>query len=70
MAICHAYAGSSQHLDRVDISMRAEGLIMLRNPRCLLVILIGVSGAGKTTVGRLLAKDLGWPFYDGDDFHP
>ena len=43
---------------------------MLRNPRCLVVILIGVSGAGKTTVGRLLAKDLGWPFYDCDDFHP
>ena len=50
--------------------MMAEGLIMLRNPRCLLVILIGVSGAGKTTVARLLAQDLGWPFYDGDDFHP
>ena len=69
VAICHALAVSSQHLDRVDISRRAEGLIMLRNPRCLLVILIGVSGAGKTTVARLLAQDLGWPFYDGDDFH-
>lgn len=31
---------------------------------------MGVEGAGKTTVGRMLARDLGWPFYDGDDFHP
>ncbi len=34
------------------------------------VILMGVSGAGKTTIGRLLATQLGWPFYEGDDFHP
>src|SRR5262245_39229416 len=31
---------------------------------------MGVSGSGKTTIGQLLAQDLGWPFYDGDDFHP
>jgi gluconokinase len=31
---------------------------------------MGVAGSGKTTVGQLLAKELGWPFYDGDDFHP
>ena len=36
----------------------------------MIVILMGVSGSGKTTVGRLLAGDLGWPFYDGDDWHP
>jgi len=36
----------------------------------MVVILMGVSGAGKTTIGQLLARDLGWPFYDGDDFHP
>jgi gluconokinase len=34
------------------------------------VILAGVSGSGKTTVGRLLADRLGWPFADGDSFHP
>lgn len=35
-----------------------------------IVVLMGVSGAGKTTIGRLLATHLGWPFYEGDDFHP
>ena len=36
----------------------------------MIILLMGVSGSGKTTIGRLLAQDLGWPFYDGDDFHP
>lgn len=36
----------------------------------MIVILMGVSGAGKTTVGELLAARMGWPFYDGDAFHP
>src|SRR5262245_34254527 len=36
----------------------------------MIIILMGVSGSGKTTIGRLLAQNLGWPFYDGDDFHP
>lgn len=31
---------------------------------------MGAAGSGKTTVGRLLAQDLRWPFYDGDDFQP
>jgi gluconokinase len=35
----------------------------------MIIILMGVSGSGKTTIGSLLAQDLGWPFYDGDDFH-
>ena len=34
------------------------------------VVVMGVSGSGKTTVGALLAGRLGWPFADGDDFHP
>ena len=34
------------------------------------IILMGVSGCGKTTVGRALSKRLDWPFYDGDDYHP
>ncbi len=31
---------------------------------------MGVAGAGKTTVGRLLSRRLGWSFYEGDDLHP
>ena len=34
------------------------------------IFLMGVSGCGKSSVGNLLANKLGWPFYDGDDFHP
>jgi gluconokinase len=36
----------------------------------VIVVLMGVSGCGKTAVGQALAADLGWPFLDGDDFHP
>jgi gluconokinase len=36
----------------------------------MIVILMGVSGCGKTTVGKRLGTLLHWPFYDGDDFHP
>ena len=36
----------------------------------VIVIVAGVSGCGKTTVGALLAGQLGWEFADADDFHP
>src|ERR1051325_6625221 len=35
-----------------------------------MIIILGVSGAGKTTVGKVLARELGWQFLEGDDFHP
>ena len=35
-----------------------------------LFVIMGVSGTGKTTIGRLLSEELGLPFFDGDDFHP
>ena len=34
------------------------------------VVVMGVSGSGKTTVAELLAKELGWPFVEGDRLHP
>ena len=34
------------------------------------VMVMGVAGSGKTTVGELLAQRLGWSFYDADAFHP
>lgn len=34
------------------------------------IVVMGVAGCGKSTVGALLAGRLGWPFRDADDFHP
>ena len=35
----------------------------------MVIIVMGTTGAGKTTVGTLLASELGWSFADADDFH-
>ena len=36
----------------------------------MIIILFGVSAAGKTTVGKLLAREISWRFIEADDFHP
>ncbi len=36
----------------------------------MIIVIMGVAGAGKTTVGRELARRLGWQFVDADDLHP
>ena len=38
-------------------------------PITMLILIMGVAGAGKTTVGTRLASALGWEFADADDFH-
>lgn len=43
----------------------------VRDPRLPMILIVaGVAGSGKTTVGLLLAAELGWEFADGDAFHP
>lgn len=42
---------------------------MIEAESTLIVIVMGVTGAGKTTVGKLLALQLGWEFADADSFH-
>ena len=34
-----------------------------------IILLMGVAGSGKTTIGRRLAAELGWPYFEADDFH-
>lgn len=36
----------------------------------MIIVIMGIAGSGKTTVGQHLGAALGWPFFDGDDFHP
>jgi gluconokinase len=35
-----------------------------------IVLITGVAGSGKTTIGTRLAQRLGWPYVEADDFHP
>lgn len=35
----------------------------------MVIVIMGVTGAGKTTIGELLARRLGWESADADDFH-
>ena len=42
----------------------------LRELKAPVVVMMGVAGTGKSTVGRALADATGWAFLDADDFHP
>lgn len=49
--------------------MPFAGWVIIR-PMVSVIVVMGVSGCGKTTVGSRLAERLGWPFADADAFHP
>lgn len=36
----------------------------------MIIVIMGVTASGKTTIGTRSSKRLGWPFYDADEFHP
>src|SRR4051812_35702285 len=42
----------------------------MAEPQPVVLVLMGVSGSGKTTVAELLVHELGWPFQEGDALHP
>ena len=44
--------------------------VPLQVPRPVVLVLMGVSGCGKSTVAGVLAGELGWAFEEGDDLHP
>lgn len=55
------HTDAAPRVDGYDFGKRGDG--------SLFIILFGVSGTGKTTIGASLAWQLGWKFYDADDFH-
>ncbi len=42
----------------------------MRTEKKIAIVVMGVSGVGKTTIGQMLATATSLPFFDGDDFHP
>jgi carbohydrate kinase (thermoresistant glucokinase family) len=54
--------------DHSCIRQRTETAVQVKPPR--VVVVMGVAGSGKTTVGRALAHRLGWSFQEGDALHP
>jgi carbohydrate kinase (thermoresistant glucokinase family) len=53
-----------------DITGLRSRLRKSKKKDSMVLILIGPMGCGKTTIGKMLSKKLGWRFYDADDFHP
>ena len=52
------------------ISLRPSATSNIPRGRSSILVIMGVSGSGKTTIGQLLSADLICSFIDGDDFHP
>lgn len=60
------YKRRNESLCLCAILATLRGIMVMK--RCIIYIM-GVSGSGKTTIGKKLAKKTGFPFFDGDDFH-
>src|SRR5580700_7165806 len=53
-----------------DSSIEASESAVARAVPPMVLVLMGVSGSGKSTVALELHRVLGWPFQEGDDLHP
>lgn len=51
-------------------SSTAKSILIFKSQIRMNIIIMGVSGCGKSTIARLLAKSLKAAYHDGDDFHP
>lgn len=56
--------------DILYVPQAGEIFYWLKKMKSRFFIVMGVSGCGKSSVGKALADTLGWNFYDADDFHP
>src|SRR5215472_5317966 len=52
-----------------SVTGRPAGRQAMGGSGSMIVVVAGVAGSGKSTIGSLLAQDLGWEFEDGDDLH-
>ncbi len=55
---------------RNELERALQGAVQEDPPAICVAVVMGVSGSGKTTVGRALAERLGWEFQEGDALHP
>jgi gluconokinase len=58
------------HGTREDRLSHDEARAQARPPGPSILVVMGVSGSGKTTIGERLAARLGWPYQEGDALHP